>query len=205
MRYSILPMKTQSPHAINNTYANRWRSALCFALVLLLTPSVSGVAHAQTDSCTDLVADSSLESGSGWSIKTHGGYTLLSRVQAHTGSGSAYLAGVNNANDLLSTKLVLPVAKTAVTLSFWWKVNSEDRGDVNDRFAVQIVDGNGKTHKSLFTLGSERASNQWQQTTLDLDEFANQQIQLQFVAKTDDTLVTDFFVDDVEVNACAPN
>ncbi len=205
MRYSMLLPKVEEHHTINDALLNhiytcRWRSAICLALFLLLTPGVTGVA--QADSCTDLVADSSLESGSGWFIKTNGGYTLLSTVQAHTGSGSAYLAGVDHANDMLSTKLALPADQASLVLSFWWKVNSEDRSDVNDKFAVQIVDGAGKTHKNLFTLGSERASNQWQQTTIDLRDFANQQIQLQFAAKTDDALVTDFFVDDVEVNAC---
>ena len=169
---------------------------------MLLTPGANHVAKAQSNSCTDLVVDSSLESGASWVIKTNGGYTLLSTVQAHTGAGSAYLAGVDNANDLLSTKLALPSAASSLELSFWWKVNSEDRSDVNDKFAVQIVDGAGKLHKALFTLGSERASNHWQQTSLDLQKFAGQSIQLQFMAKTDDTLVTDFFVDDVEVTAC---
>ncbi|MCX6045730.1 MAG: hypothetical protein NT075_11510 [Chloroflexi bacterium] len=205
MCYSMLPTKAEDPPFINKPaipimYGHRWRKALCLALFMLLTPGVTRVA--QADSCMDLVADSSLESGYGWSIKTHGGYTLLSTVQAHTGAGSAYLAGVDNANDLLGTKLALPADQASLLLSFWWKVNSEDRSDVNDKFAVQIVDGAGKMHKNLFTLGSERASNQWQQTTIDLQDFANQQVQLQFVAKTDEALVTDFFVDDVEVNAC---
>ena len=200
MRYSALPIKTEDDHVINYASASRWQRAICLALLMLLIPGVTRVA--QADSCTDLVADSSLESGSGWSIKTHGGYTVLSTVQAHTGAGSAYLAGVDNADDLLSTKLALPAEQASLMLSFWWKVNSEDRSDVNDKFAVQIIDGTGKMHRNLFTLSSERASNQWQQTTLDLHEFADQSIQLQFAAKTDDALVTDFFVDDVEVNAC---
>jgi hypothetical protein len=197
MRYPVLQTSAYYP------YINRWRRALSLALLVFLMPGVSSVSLAQTGSCADLVADSSLESGSGWAIKTNGGYTLLSTVQAHTGAGSAYLAGVDNANDLLSTILALPGDKSLIVLSFWWKVNSEDRSDVNDKFAVQVVDSAGKAHKSLFTLGSARASNRWQQSRIDLHEFAGQQIQLQFMAKTDDALVTDFFVDDVEVNACA--
>jgi hypothetical protein len=196
MRY--LGFRLQTSPSLNR----RWRVATCLALFLLLAPGLNNVAKAQAGSCTDLVTDSSLESGNDWIIKTNGGYTLLSNVQAHTGAHSAYLAGVDNANDLLGAKLVLPAKPQSVTLDFWWKVNSEDRSDVNDKLSVIVADGGGKTRKVLFTLGSDRASNRWQQTTLDLSEFADQTIQVQFRAKTDDTLVTDFFIDDVEVNAC---
>ncbi len=180
----------------------RWHVATYLALCLLLTPELSSLAQAQAGSCMDLIADSSLESGYDWIIKTNGGYTLLSNVQAHTGAHSAYLAGVDNANDLLSIKLTLLANPQSITLSFWWKVNSEDRSDVNDKLSVVVADNAGKSRKVLLTLGSERASNRWQQTSLDLSEFADQTIQLQFRAKTDDALVTDFFIDDVEVNAC---
>ena len=146
MRNSILPLKAEAAQVHHAACASRWPRAICLALLMLLTSGVTNVAQAQSDACSDLVADSSLESGSGWSIKTHGGYTLLSTVQAHTGAGSAYLAGVDNANDLLSTKLTLPADQSALILSFWWKVNSEDRSDINDKFAVQIVDGAGKMH-----------------------------------------------------------
>jgi hypothetical protein len=45
----------------------------------------------------------------------------------------------------------------------------------------------------------------WKQATLDLSDFGAQTIQLQFNARTDDSLATDFFIDAVAVMACEPN
>jgi len=187
---------------VNYPFVHHWRIGACVALFLFLIPGSSTIAYAQTDACTDLIADSGFESGQGWVIKSHGNYSVLSDAQAHTGSQSAYLAGMNNANDLLLTKLTLPAAQQSLSLNFWWKVNSEDTRDLNDLLSVQVADGAGKGRQTLLTLGSDRASNRWHQSTLDLSSFTGQTIQLQFAAKTDETNITDFFVDDVEVTGC---
>jgi hypothetical protein len=65
-----------------------------------------------------------------------------------------------------------------------------------------LGESHGNTLRALLTLGSDSAANLWQQSALDLSGFAGQTIQLKFVAQTDETLVTDFFIDDVEVQAC---
>ena len=187
----------------NDSTVTHWRIGTCLALLLFLLPGASTIAHAQASSCTELVADSSFENGQGWTINSHGNYSVLSDVQAHTGTQSAYLAGMDNANDLLSATLVLPAAQQAVSLSFWWKVNSEDARDANDKLSVRVADGAGKVRQTLLTLGSDRASNRWHQSNFDLSKFAGQTIQLQFAAKTDETSITDFFIDDVDVTACA--
>jgi len=150
-----------------------------------------------------LVADSSLESGTGWTMKTNGRYAMLSNIQAHSGSKSAYLAGANQAADLLSTKLVVPTGGQSTTLDFWWKVNSEDNNDTSDQLTVQVANNSGKIQTVLLVLGSSSASNQWQQSRLDMDDFAGQSIQLQFVAETDEKLVTDFFIDDINLLTCS--
>jgi len=162
----------------------------------------SGSVEAQSSACTNLIADSSLETGAGWAMKTNGRYAMLSNIQAHTGSKSAYLAGANQAADLLSTKLVVPADGQSVVLDFWWKVNSENSKDTNDQLTVQVANHSGKIQTTLLVLGSESASNNWQQSTLDMGDFGGQSIQLQFVAKTDEDLVTDFFIDDVALLVC---
>ena len=162
-----------------------------------------GPVAAQSDDCTNLVADSGLESGTGWTMKTKGQYAMLSNIQAHGGVKSAYLAGANQATDLLSTKVVLPSGGQSATLDFWWKVNSEDGNDTSDQLTVQVLNGPGKIQTVLLVLGSEHASNDWQQSALDISEFVGQSIQLQFVAKTNEALVTDFFIDDVALLICS--
>jgi hypothetical protein len=90
--------------------------------------------------------------------------------------------------------------KPNVTLSFWWQIQSEEESGEFDGLSV-LVSANGD-QRSLLTLGSANAIDQWQQSTVDLSSYAGQTIQLQFVAQTDSSLVTDFFIDDVTVEAC---
>ncbi len=181
----------------------RWQTRLFFVVACFFGLGFSGPVEAQSPACTNLVADSGLESGTGWAMKTNGRFAMLSTIQAHTGSKSAYLAGANQAADLLSTKLVVPSGGQSVALDFWWKVNSENNNDTNDQLTVQVANHSGKTQTVLLVLGSASASNQWQQSRLDISDFAGQSIQLQFVATTDEALVTDFFIDDVALLACS--
>jgi hypothetical protein len=129
-----------------------WRIGTCLALLLFLLPGPSRVVYAQTTSCVELVSDNGFENGQGWVIKSHGNYSVLSDVQAHTGAQSAYLAGMDNADDLLLTKLVLPTTQQSLSLSFWWKVNSEDVRDLNDKLSVQVADGAGKGRQTVLTV-----------------------------------------------------
>ncbi|MFN8490253.1 MAG: choice-of-anchor J domain-containing protein [Caldilineaceae bacterium] len=179
-----------------------WKIAMCLTLFLFSLPSASSTVYAQDGSCPNLVTDGSFESGRGWNIKSNGNYSVFSDVQAHTGGQSAYLAGMDNADDLLSTTVELPDGAPSLTFSFWWKVNSEDTRDPSDELKVQVADSNGEALKTLFTVGSNRAAKRWRQSSMDLSQFAGQTIQLQFAAETDGANITDFFVDDVEVTTC---
>ncbi len=179
-----------------------WKIVMCLTLFLFYVPGASSVVYAQDSACPNLVTDGSFESGRGWSIKSNGNYSVFSDVQAHTGGQSAYLAGMNNADDLLSTTVALPNDAASLTLNFWWKVNSEDLRDPSDELKVQVADSNGEALESVFTVGSNRASKRWRQSGVDLSQFAGKTIQLQFAAETDSANITDFFVDDVEVTTC---
>ena len=171
-------------------------------LALILTTVVSRITAAQATNCTNLLTNTSLESNSGWNVQSSGSYALFSNHLAHSGTQAAHLAGVNNANDTLATTIQLPADKAALNLSFWWQVVSEEENGDFDGLSVLVADSTGKTLKSLVTLGSANATGNWQQSTLDLSEFAGKSVQLKFWAQTDATLVTDFYIDDVAVTAC---
>lgn len=171
-------------------------------LTLVLAIGVGQISVAQSVSCTQLLADSGLETGSGWNTQTNGSYALFSSNLVYDGQRAAHLAGVNNANDQLSTTLKLPTGKSSLNLSLWWQVGSEDQNSDFDGLSVLITDAAGKTLKSLLTLGGDNVTGNWQQSTLSLNDFAGQTVQLKFWAQTDETLVTDFYLDDVAVTAC---
>lgn len=181
----------------------RTRVVALVALAALIVATVSTFAVAQTGNCTNLVADGGFESNSGWQSSGDGGYSLVSDFYARSGAKAAHLGGIDGASDVLSIPLVLPTDKPSVTLSFWWQVQSEEQSGEFDGMSVVAADSQGKPMRSLLTLGSDSTAAQWQQSLVDLSSYSGQAIQLQFVAQTDSSLVTDFFIDDVAVTACS--
>jgi hypothetical protein len=180
----------------------RWFLAGAAVLLLLLVAGLTGVPRAQATACTNLLLDGGFESGAGWSAQAGGEYSLFSDYLAHSGSRAAYLAGVDEARDRLSAAVTLPAGQT-ISLRFWWQVHSEESSNGYDGMSVVVADMAGNPLKVLFSLSDANLTDTWQQTAgLDLSEFAGQSIQLQFLAQSDQTLPTDFFVDDVELNAC---
>lgn len=179
-----------------------WKIVLIFSVIAIFTAGLSSRTEAIMPACVNLLANSSLENANQWLAQSNGNYTLLSSALAHSGKQVAYLAGVDNASDLLSTRILLPAHSASLTLQFWWQIHSQEQGRAQDQMAVIIADPEGRPIKYLLSLGSNSASNQWQQQQVDLQEFASQTIELQFAASTDATQPTDFFVDDIEIIGC---
>lgn len=183
----------------------RWAAAGLLALAVLAVIGAASGATAQSPACTNLVTDSGLESGAGWAMQGSGAYNLLSSQMRHGGTQAAYLAGVDNATDRLSTSLALPAGKS-IMLRFWWFVESVEEGDGYDGLTVLVANGSGAPLEALMTLGAQSAAGAWQQSSFDLSRYAGQTVQIQFQAQGDGSLPTDFFIDDVEVSACdSPN
>ncbi len=181
--------------------SRRQRAFLCAAMISTLL-GIGSPATVQAATCVNLVTDSSLEDGSAWTTKSKSNYSLLSDYLTHSGEQAAYLAGANQAHDVLATTVKLPAAQQSIDIRFWWQIQSQESGKYADNLAILLVDPQGKTLQNLATLSSRDMSNQWQQRTLDITSFAGQTVQLQFVARTDAEAATDFFLDDIEIAAC---
>lgn len=194
------PNTNRRPHPVRLLPRTRVVSLLVLASLVLA--GLGAYSVAQPSNCMTLVDDAAFDSGSGWQSSTSGDYVVASDFLTYRGAGAAHLAGVDNATDQLFTTLTLPADKPEVTLTFWWQIHSEEESGEFDSLTVLVTDLAGNPLRSLLTLGSDSASQQWQQSVLDLSEFAGQSIQLKFLAQTDSSLVTDFFVDDVTVTAC---
>jgi bacillopeptidase F (M6 metalloprotease family) len=163
----------------------------------------SGTVYANT--CQNLITNGSIEeSGDGWITQSNGSYSLFSNYQAYTGKQSAYLGGVDSAQDQIRQTLALP-ANQKLTLTFWWLVNTTEMSAGWDGMTVQVADANGVPLRVLFAVSDRSAGLSWKQAALDLSDFGGQTIQLQFNARTDASLATDFFIDEVAVMACEPN
>ncbi len=157
---------------------------------------------AKAATCQELVANGSFESSTSWQTVATGGYSLFSNFLARSGAQAAHLAGVNKAADSAVTSLALPANQT-IALSFWWQVSTEESAGGYDAFTLLLTDSQGKPLYAAAGLTDLNAASTWQQTQADLSAFAGQTVQLHLAAKTDGSLVTDFFVDDLSVTACA--
>jgi hypothetical protein len=148
----------------------------------------------------NVLVNGNFEAGpaSGWSASSTQGYALIVReanmpsyVDAHDGSWLAWLGGANDEISRLSQSVTVPASEP--TLHYWYWIDSADNCGydfggviVNDNFAVDILN-----------LCQDQNTGGWQQRTVNLASFAGQQIKLSFRAELDETLSSNFFVDDV--------
>ena len=172
-----------------------------FVLALVASTFVAGTSTLQAQSCSTVVDSASLDNGA-WNASSSDGYPVVTNYSVYSGATSAYLGGIDNAIDAITKTVALPQAEE-IKLNFWWMVDSEESSSGWDSMNVVVADASGTALRTLYTLGSADTSNIWQLAEADLTEFAGQTVQIQFEAQTDASLVTDFFVDNIEVSACA--
>ena len=156
-------------------------------------------------SCAQLVQNGGFESGiAGWHAFSAQGYELVSGFNPHTGELGAYLGGVNDADDRLSQELALPAGST-LTLDAWWYLTTAETADVFDTLTVALLRSDGTVLATAATLDNTAPVGQWNLLTLDLTPYAGQNVTLRFSARTDLSNVTDFYLDDIDLWACAPD
>ena len=122
----------------------------------------------------------------------------------HSGTWKAWLGGDNLVQESLWQVLNIPAGVVGLEVSYWWRVSTFETTHPFDTLKVQIRDAAGNPLETLETLTDGNASSVWQQSTFVVTGYAGQTIQLAFVAQTDDTNPTSFFVDDVSVVKTCP-
>ncbi len=122
----------------------------------------------------------------------------------HSGAWKAWLGGDNNVQESLWQTITVPSGTASLQVSIWWLVNTNEPSPlVNDRLDVQLRDATSATIlATLYTLYDGDANTVWQQKVISTSPYAGQTIQIAFVADTDASNPTNFFIDDVSVMAC---
>jgi hypothetical protein len=153
--------------------------------------------------CTELVQNGGFEDGdAGWQQASSGPYNLISDFNPRTGKLGAYLAGVNNADDRISQEITLPAG--TITLSAWWSLYTTEDAGVFDQMTVSLLRPGGELLADLLTVDNTAPADVWDEIEIDLSPYANQTVVLQFAGSTDGTNISDFYLDDISVLACAP-
>lgn len=161
-------------------------------------------AHAGGPSaCSEQVTDGGFEAGgAAWQAVSLGGFALISQLMPHTGAWGAYLAGYNNADDELAQVVSLPAGAT-ITLRLWWQVTTEETTHPWDTLDVTLTPAGGGTDVRLLRLTDGSITDSWQQATVDLSPYAGGNWRLAFRGRTDADRPTDFYLDDISIEACA--
>ncbi|MGC8782550.1 MAG: choice-of-anchor J domain-containing protein [Anaerolineae bacterium] len=177
--------------------------AFCLLIGLSLTFGAPAAAQApRPAACAELLVNGGLEDGAaGWQISSADGYPLLSQALPHTGQWGAFLAGYNEADDRLAQAVALPAGQTS-TLRFWWQARTDETDHSWDTLDVEITPA-GAAPIRLQRITDADAGGGWQQATFDLSAYAAQTVTLSFHAQTDFDRPTDFYLDDISLEACA--
>jgi hypothetical protein len=181
------------------------RSAALWLLMLwLLGVTLIHAQPAAPTACQDLLTNGDFEAGpAGWTQSSAGGYQLISRFNPRSGQWGAYLAGANDADDRLSQALLLPSNAVSITLRLWWSVESEEPPVPADTLTASLFRPDGSLLAELWTIDNTATTGIWDELVADLTPWAGQQATLQFRARTDHLDLTDFYLDDMGVRACA--
>lgn len=159
----------------------------------------------------ELLQDGGFEAGSPnpvWQTRSNVSSSILDNTPglAHSGNWEAWLGGDNNVQESLWQEFSVPAGVQGLQISYWWQVSTvEDRLGPFDTLKVQIRDTSGSPLQDLAVRDNGDATPQWQQGTFTVRGYGGQTIQLAFVASTDGTNPTSFFIDDVSVLKTCPN
>lgn len=148
---------------------------------------------------SNVVKNSGFESGpnSDWQETSSGGYEIIDRTKAHTGSFSAYFCNYNKCKESIEQTITVP---GNATLTYWWyQTSSEGTATAYDYMHVQVFSTNGTLLGTLRTWSNKNPRNKWKQDTLGMAAYSGQTVRLRFTGTTDKTVKSAFFIDDISV------
>jgi hypothetical protein len=144
----------------------------------------------------------------GWTVNTG---DILAGSYPHGGSYYAYLGNSDSTfgNLFTTNAFTIPSNATAVTLSFWLNITSEETDNfAYDTMNVSLVGSNGSVPLKTYSNVDKSAgagNPYYSQMSFDLNAYKGQSLKLYFDATTDASLITTFRIDDVSLKATVPS
>jgi hypothetical protein len=133
--------------------------------------------------------------GASWTQYSSHSYAIITNslpISTHSGSYAAWLGGANSeTSSLIQSGINMSGARY---LHFWYIIGSQDICGY-DYAWVKI---NGTTVKT-YNLCSSNSSSGWKHQVIDLNSYTGSTVSLQFMAATDSSFNSNFFVDDVSI------
>jgi hypothetical protein len=111
-------------------------------------------------------------------------------VTPHNGQWAAWLGG--ELDDISSISQTVAITQQSSTLKYWKWIGSQDSCGYD--FGSILINGSAV---SSFALCTATNTNGWVTETLDLTSYIGQNVELKFLAETDDSNNSNLFIDDV--------
>jgi kumamolisin len=185
----------------------RVKVAFLLTVVVLVAGAVvpAFAEDAAVNACAERVINGGFEAGvTGWEPTTNGPFALVGPALPRSGALGAILGARNNADDRLEQVIALPGGQTA-TLRFWWHMLTEEPDHPWDTLEVTIKPAGSAESIRLIRITDGDVQGQWRESVVSLSQYAGQTVELSFRAETDTNQPTEFYVDDVSVQACDPS
>jgi thermitase len=131
-------------------------------------------------------------SSNGYDLILPGGF--LGGVAPHSGSWAVWLGGAHNETAYIEQQVTVPAGRPY--LQYWHWIDSED----SCGFDLASVRVNGVRIETYDLCGSKKTAG-WVVHTVNLGAFAGQSIALQIRVQTDDSRLSNLYVDDVSFKA----
>jgi len=168
------------------------------------TPSIQLLANGGFDAANSTVWSESTASAS--TIITN--ESALTTLRAHTPANLAWLAGYPNAQDDLSQMVTIPAGASAITLSFYYVIQTQETtAAVADTMDVYAYDAGMMKFTPVASFNDNMPTPSWTRFSISLPvSLAGRTIKIGFQSMTDNAKTTNFFVDSValDVVACTP-
>jgi hypothetical protein len=160
-------------------------------------------------STTQMLLNSGFESGNNgnWTVNSTGDINCGGGYQ-RTGTCCAWLAGVNSYTDFIYQDVAVPASAVSASLSLYLKITSAE-GTTNpyDYLYIQLRDASNNVLTTLQTLSNVNKTTYatYQPLTFNVLPYAGQTLRVYFLATTDGSNITSFFIDDTALNVTAPS
>lgn len=148
---------------------------------------------------TNVIKNPGFESGPGvnWTESSSGGYVIVDKSKPRTGVYSAYFCDYNSCTEYIEQSVTVPANGT---LTYWWyQTSAEATTTAYDYLRVQVFNSSGTLLTTLKTWSNVNARNTWKLDTRSMAAYAGQTVRLRFTVKTDSSLKSAFFIDDISV------
>ena len=146
--------------------------------------------------CQELLVNGDFESGT---LAPWNAYGPIGLGPGHASTYGARLGDVDNGEGELGQEVNIPAGAHPVTLSFWWRVDS-NREQPND--GVEVVIQRATQSDALLSLLASAPLGTWRHETLDLTTYAGERVTLLFFVHTDEVDPSRFLLDDISLDAC---